>query len=236
MGILPFVIRHGRTKYAEWTASRSSVHPSGGQSESARLLRNSDRTASYATQNSTLSGSIAGDDDEGPDGSERFDLYFAAASFTVDAIALVGVGSSRAVWQLYACALPLFHPRVLLPVIIPRDLCLQPMRVPHSHGPAGHLCRRRAVRPVHLNSNRSKSSDRSGLEVSGFNTLVPDRRGTTSGGNRAQVPKDLADMGTSLPFTAPSLSSIMPGRCSALSFSVPSILQPRGPCRVSRGS
>lgn len=102
MGILPFVIRHGRTKYAEWTASRSSVHPSGGQSESARLLRNSDRTASYATQNSTLSGSIAGDEDEGPDGSERFDLYFAAASFTVDAIALVGVGSSRAVWQLYA--------------------------------------------------------------------------------------------------------------------------------------
>ena len=46
------------------------------------------------------------------------------------------------------------------------------MHVRLSHGLAGHLCRRRAVRPVHLNSDRSKSSYRSGLEVGDEHPLL----------------------------------------------------------------
>jgi hypothetical protein len=87
MGLLPFLIRVGRNKYVEWVQQKANV-TEGNISESSRLLsRNGD----------------VKEDEELPTGSERFDIYFAFASFIIDALALVGVGMSKQVWQLYAC-------------------------------------------------------------------------------------------------------------------------------------
>lgn len=97
MGILPVVIRVGRNKYTQWVEQKSSVTPDmDGHSESSRLLAS--HNDSYGTN-----GKKPGMKDVGPKGAERFDLYFGAVSFCIDAMALVGVGLSKQVWQLYAC-------------------------------------------------------------------------------------------------------------------------------------
>lgn len=97
MGILPVVIRMGRTRYSRWLEQKSSVTPDmDSHSESSRLLAGRDQ--SYG-----INGKKTGGKDAGPLGAERFDLYFGAASFCIDALALVGVGCSKQVWQLYAC-------------------------------------------------------------------------------------------------------------------------------------
>lgn len=87
MGLLPFLIRLGRNKYVQWVQQKANV-TEGTISESSRLLSHSDDGKQ---------------DDEMPTGSERFDIYFAFASFIIDALALTGVGMSTRVWQLYAC-------------------------------------------------------------------------------------------------------------------------------------
>jgi len=99
MGILPIVIRKGRSKYTRWVEQKSSVHPDmDGHSESSRLLAQRDRA--YGTNGKKLRKSQK--EEVAPAGAERFDLYFGAVSFSIDALALIGVGCSRAVWQLYA--------------------------------------------------------------------------------------------------------------------------------------
>jgi hypothetical protein len=100
MGILPIVIRKGRSKYTRWVEQKSSVHPDmDGHSESSRLLAQRDRA--YGTNGKKLRKNQK--EEVAPAGAERFDLYFGAVSFSIDALALIGVGCSRAVWQLYAC-------------------------------------------------------------------------------------------------------------------------------------
>ena len=115
MGLLPLLIKLGRTKYANWSQDKSSVHPSmEGHSEGSRLLNSRDRT--YGSADSRKRSKHTGADgemdsqassdsgDEAKDkGAARFDLYFGAVSFCIDAIALTGVGLSSQVWQLYAC-------------------------------------------------------------------------------------------------------------------------------------
>lgn len=112
MGILPFVIRQGRDKYAQWSRDKSSVHPSmESHSESTRLLAGDRHRRSSAANTHDGSEDNADNDDNDDDseadrpldGSERFDLYFGAASFCIDAMALTAVGVSKEVWQLYAC-------------------------------------------------------------------------------------------------------------------------------------
>lgn len=100
LGIFPFAIRLGRGKYVRWLQSKSSVHPNmDSHSESTRLLTEihqpNRRRGEQAVSDETA--------DERSDGSERFDLYFGAVSFIVDAMALISVGCSRKVWQLYSC-------------------------------------------------------------------------------------------------------------------------------------
>ena len=99
MGILPLVIRLGRGRYVRWSQNKSSVQPDmDSHSETTRLINQRDRTYADSAQEEQ-----AVKDAEILDGSERFDLYFGTISFLIDALALVSVGSSRKVWQLYAC-------------------------------------------------------------------------------------------------------------------------------------
>ena len=101
MGVLPIVIRKGRTKYTRWLEQKSSVQPDmDSHSESSRLL--AQRDATYGINGKKKPTQRSKDETE-PAGAERFDLYFGAASFSIDALALVGVACSKRVWQLYAC-------------------------------------------------------------------------------------------------------------------------------------
>merc|ERR1711939_493014 len=119
MGILPFVIRLGRNKYSKWAVHKSSVQPGmEGLSESSRLLAGREREHDAGEQpngegsgNAVRSADYGGLDgqkgikskkakaEENPDGTERFDLYFGAMSFSIDALALIGVGLSRQTWH-----------------------------------------------------------------------------------------------------------------------------------------
>lgn len=76
-----------------------------GLSESARLLLEPDEEEDREAANGDAEGAKKGDGDEKPEGAQKFDLYFGAFSFVVDAIALAAVGLSTKVWQLYACKL-----------------------------------------------------------------------------------------------------------------------------------
>lgn len=185
MGILPFVIRLGRNKYSKWALHKSSVQPAmEGLSESSRLLADRERqeeeeedaqvqgrtanapATDYGTsskQNGAASTRKGKEEEENPDGTERFDLYFGALSFTIDALALVGVGLSKVTWHLYACECArlapfsrfvtptarhspkrrgatradlLFHPRFFL-----EKTALQPPPCWPSHPQAGRACR-----------------------------------------------------------------------------------------------